>query len=312
MVGFYRSSYFEDDVEIFLGTTQFEATDARRAFPCFDEPALKATFDITIAREDGMGVISNMPNISSTPIEDQPGWYWESFDTTLPMSTYLVAFIVSDFVSISSNANDHVLFRVWARREAIYQAEYALSIGPDVLTYYEDYFSIPFPLPKQDMAALPDFDAGAMENWGLITYRETALLYDPEQSGAYNRQRVGAVVAHELAHQWFGDLVSPAWWSELWLNEGFATYMEYHGLDALNPTFQMLEQFIANDLQYVFATDSLESSHPINVEVDDPAEIWELFDTISYSKGASIIRMMNYYLTEATFRQGLTNYLNEL
>ncbi|XP_018019808.1 puromycin-sensitive aminopeptidase-like protein, partial [Hyalella azteca] len=309
--GFYRSQYTnKSGQKKMIATTQFQPTDARRAFPCFDEPALKAEFEIFIARQANMSAISNMPRINTSLVPDQPGWVWDHFNSSVPMSTYLVAFVVSDFSHINSTANKNTLFRVWARQEAIDQAEYAKAIGPDVTTYFEDYFSIPFPLPKQDMIALPDFSAGAMENWGLITYRETALLYDPAVSSASNKQRVAAVVAHELAHQWFGDLVTPSWWTDLWLNEGFASYLENLGVDAVEPTWKMMEQFLVDDLHSVFALDCLESSHPISIPVGHPSEIEAIFDKISYNKGASIIRMMNHFLTEPTLRQGLTNYLN--
>ncbi|KAL7638669.1 UNVERIFIED_CONTAM: hypothetical protein RMT77_011241 [Armadillidium vulgare] len=313
MVGFYRSSYVQNNKTIYLGATQMEATHARRVFPCFDEPALKATFNIHIARQEGYRVISNMPSRSSLPIENQDGWFWEIFNSTLPMSTYLIAFVVSDFeFNASVETSGTVPFNIWARQEAISQTEYAAYLGPKVLKFYEEYFGIAFPLPKQDMAALPDFKSGAMENWGLITYRETALLYDSQHSKALDKQRIGLTIAHELAHMWFGDLVSPKWWSELWLNEGFATYMEHIGLHSVEPSFKMLEQIVISELYTSFSTDVLDSSHPINVEVNDPEEIDQIFDAISYSKGASIIRMMNYSLTEVTFRKGLYNYLNEL
>ncbi|XP_042234819.1 aminopeptidase N-like [Homarus americanus] len=311
--GFYRSSYKDTDgYEKKIATTQFQPTDARRAFPCFDEPGLKATFEIFLARETSMTSISNMPKFETIPVEGQPGWLWDHFNTSVPMSTYLVAFVVSDFDHMESNANERVLFRVKSRPAAIKQATYALKTGPTVLTFFEKYFNIPFPLPKQDMIAIPDFSAGAMENWGLITYRETAMLYDPAVSAAYNKQRVAVVVAHELAHQWFGNLVTPDWWTDLWLNEGFASFMEYIGVDHAEPSWNMMEQFVPDDLQSVFALDWLESSHPVSIPVGHPDEINEIFDRISYSKGASIIRMMNHFLTESTFRRGLTNYLSSL
>ncbi|KAK3853242.1 hypothetical protein Pcinc_040203 [Petrolisthes cinctipes] len=309
--GFYRSSYRDaNGTEIRLAATQFQATDARRAFPCFDEPGLKATFEIHLARQTNMTTISNMPIKETRHMVGAEGWVWDHYYTTVPMSTYLLAFVVSDFDYFNTTIDDRIQFRVWARKDALEQTKYAMEIGPPILSHFEEYFNQSYPLPKQDMIALPDFAAGAMENWGLITYRETAMLYDPQVSRPRSKYYVGMVISHELAHQWFGNLVTPHWWTDLWLNEGFASYVEHIGVDIVEPSWKVMEQFVINMLQQVFAWDCLESSHKIRVPVNHPNQIGQIFDAISYRKGASIIRMMNHFLTEATLRAGLSDYLN--
>ncbi|XP_033167366.1 aminopeptidase N isoform X1 [Drosophila mauritiana] len=305
--GFYRSSYEVHNETRWVASTQFQATDARRAFPCFDEPALKANFTLHIARPRNMTTISNMPIVSSNDHATMPSYVWDHFAESLPMSTYLVAYAISDFTHISSGN-----FSVWARADAIKSAEYALSVGPRILTFLQDFFNVTFPLPKIDMIALPEFQAGAMENWGLITFRETAMLYDPGVATANNKQRVASVVGHELAHQWFGNLVTPSWWSDIWLNEGFASYMEYLTADAVAPEWKQLDQFVVNELQAVFQLDALSTSHKISHEVFNPQEISEIFDRISYAKGSTIIRMMAHFLTNPIFRRGLSKYLQEM
>ncbi|XP_064105983.1 aminopeptidase N-like [Macrobrachium nipponense] len=313
LVGFYRSQYTDSKGnDKLLAASQFSPTDARRAFPSFDEPGFKATFDIHLARQENMTALSNMPLVATKPIEGEEGWVWDTFDTTLRMSTYLVGFLISDFGFVTSDKLNHTLFKVWTRKEALDQAVYARDVAPPMLTFLEDYFNIKFPLPKLDMAALPDFKFSGMENWGLITYRETALLYSDKLSSVRSKQELGYVLAHEIAHQWFGNLVTPVWWSDLWLKEGFASFMGYIALNSAEPSWRVMEQFVTTIVHPVLEVDSLLSSHPINVEVDNPDQISEIFDFISYRKGASIIRMMQCFLTESTFRRGLTNYLNKL
>ncbi|KAM8973866.1 aminopeptidase N-like isoform 2-T2 [Pelodytes ibericus] len=319
LAGFYRSEYVEDGETKIIATTQMQAPDARKAFPCFDEPAMKATFKITLIHKEDYVALSNMNSISETDVTiDGEPWRRTEFDTTVKMSTYLVAFIVSQFKSIGDPGNSTTTgVRIWGRKKAIEdekQGDYALHITKIILDFFVDYYKAPYPLPKSDQVALPDFSAGAMENWGLVTYRETALLFDEQSSSIGNKERVLTVVSHELAHQWFGNLVTIRWWNDLWLNEGFASYVEYLGADKAEPTWNIKDLTVLNDIHRVMAVDALASSHPLTSkeeEVNTPSEISELFDSIAYSKGASVIRMLSSFLTEEVFIEGLATYLDD-
>ena len=306
--GFYRSQYADGQgQQRLIATTQFEATDARRAFPCWDEPDIKAIFDVTLIVPADLAAISNTNVEGETPLPS--GMKAVRFAQTPKMSTYLLAFIVGDFASVESTAANGTVVRVWATRGSEEQGRFALETSVGLLAYLNDYFGIVYPLSKLDHIAIPDFASGAMENWGAITYRETALLYDPANSAANTRQRIAEVVAHEMAHMWFGDLVTMEWWDDLWLNESFASWMGTKAVDHLFRDWHMWTQFIYEDTNVGLNLDGLRASHPIEAKVRNPAEIRELFDAISYRKGAAILHMLEEMLGAETFRDGLRAYL---
>jgi puromycin-sensitive aminopeptidase len=305
--GFYRSEYsLPDGTKRGMATTQFEAPDARRAFPCWDEPAHKAKFEISLSIPTHLTAISNMPIVSETP--QGAGTKSVRFAESPIMSTYLLAIMVGEFECVEAQA-EGTLVRVWTTPGKKEQGRFALDVSCRLLSFYNDYFGIPYPLPKLDLIAIPDFAAGAMENWGAITYREVALLVDPAHSSAATKQRVAIIIAHEIAHMWFGNLVTMEWWNDLWLNEGFASWIEYKAVDHLFPEWDMWTQFIFADTGPAMSLDGLRNTHPIEAEVKTPHDINELFDAISYSKGAAIIRMLEQFLGEETFRRGLVRYL---
>lgn len=310
MAGFYRSYYNKPDgSKGIIATSQMEATDARRAFPCFDEPNLKAEFTVTLIADKHLTCLSNMDVAQEK--EAPSGKKAVTFNKSPLMSTYLIAFIVGELNYIETNAF-RVPIRVYAPpSEDIENGSYALDIAAKGLEFYEKEFGIPYPLPKLDQVAMPDFAAGAMENWGLITYRTVEVLFDAKTSGAVVKERVSSVILHELAHQWFGNLVTMKFWEGLWLNEGWAEFGARYSLDHLYPDWKLKESFVSEDLQSALSLDGLRSSHPIEVPVNKPEEINQIFDAISYSKGSCVVHMIAEYLGEDVFMEGVRKYLKQ-
>ncbi len=300
--GFYLSKTEKRNYAV----TQFESTDARRAFPSFDEPAFKATYDVTLVVDKGDTAISNTNIVSDTagPGADK---HTIRFALTPKMSTYLVAFLVGDF-QCTTGESDGVPIRGCATPDKVEMAKYAVQAAEFVLHYYDTYFGIKYPMPKLDMIAIPDFEAGAMENFGAITYRETDLLIDEKTASVGGKKNVAEVVAHEMAHQWFGDMVTMQWWDNIWLNEGFATWMENKPVAAWHPEWN-IPQDVAEELNSTLNLDAQRTTRTIRAKADTPDEINEMFDGISYGKAGAVLLMVENYLGEETFRRGVHNYL---
>ncbi|HEX3082381.1 MAG TPA: M1 family metallopeptidase [Candidatus Saccharimonadia bacterium] len=305
--GFYRSNYTVDGRTEVIATTQFEAVHAREAFVCVDEPMAKAVFEVSLTIPDDRTAISNGDVTSEEPAG--AGRKRVSFAASPRMSTYLLAYVVGRFEHLEATTPEGVVVRVHATPGKTSQLGFALETAVRTLSFYTKYFGIPYPLPELDMIAIPDFGAGAMENWGAVTYRETDLLLDPAKTSLANKQRVATVVMHELAHQWFGNLVTLAWWDDLWLNEGFASWIEVFAMDELFPEWQAWDDFVSTTTEYAMGLDGLANTHPIQVHIDDPRSLDEIFDAISYAKGAAIINMLHQYLGAKAFREGLHVYL---
>ncbi|MCJ1249998.1 hypothetical protein MMC30_007224 [Trapelia coarctata] len=322
MAGFYRSRYKpavpavasvpRNEEYHFMFSTQFESCDARRAVPCFDEPNLKATFDFAIEIPHDQTALSNMPEKEVK--EGKNGLKVVSFERTPIMSTYLLSWAfggfeyVEDFTKRKYNGKS-LPVRVYTTRGLKEQGRFGLENAVKIIDYFSEIFKIDYPLPKADLLAVHEFSHGAMENWGLVTYRTTAILFDEVTSDPRYKNRVAYVVAHELAHQWFGNLVTMDWWSELWLNEGFATWVGWFAIDHFYPHWEIWAQFVTEACQTAFTLDSLRSSHPIEVPVKNALEIDQIFDAISYLKGSSVIRMLSGHLGVEVFLNGVSDYL---
>lgn len=309
LYGFYKSTYRTSTGETrTLASTHFEPTSARMAFPCFDEPSFKANFSVRIRRSPEFISLSNMPVVKTVEVDD--GLLEDRFAKTVTMSTYLVAFVICDFKSVTARTSSGVQVSVYAAPEKGLQSHYALEVAVKMLDFYEEYFNIRYPLPKQDLIAIPDFQVGAMENWGLTTYRETSLLVDPPTSSISDKLWVTMVIGHEIAHQWFGNLVTMKWWNDLWLNEGFAKYMEFISVEATYPELRVGEYLL--DICFVAVSyDSLNSSRPISSPAENPTQIEQMFDAVSYDKGACVLHMLRHFLTEDVFQSGIVRYLRK-
>lgn len=297
---------FEENGEIKkIICTQFESHYARQAFPCIDEPEAKATFQLTLEHDKNEVPLSNTEVIKKEVLVKRQK---TTFAVTPIMSTYLLAFVVGNMKSKEAKSKNGVKIRTWATPQQIEHTGFALQNAVKYMDFYEDYYDIPFPLEKCDFVALPDFASGAMENWGLITFREQAMLVD-EHTSLSSKQYVAIVVAHELTHQWFGNLVTMKWWTDLWLNEGFASWMEYLAVNDSFPEWHLWTQFSVDEQQTALKLDALEHTHPVEVPIHHPDEIRTIFDAISYQKGASVIHMLHDYLGPDDFRDGLRLYL---
>ena len=282
---------------------QFESHYARQCFPCIDEPAAKATFDISITTDDPDDkiVLSNMPGKLVDGV-------WK-FNTTPRMSTYLIAFVGGDLISKAGRTKNGVTVSTYATpAQPAESLDFALQTAIKSVEFYEDYFGVTYPLPKLDNVALPDFSAGAMENWGLITYRETAMLVT-DGTAESSKESIATTIAHEISHQWFGNLVTMKWWNDLWLNESFASLMEYIAIDHIYPEFNIWDEYELGYVASALKRDSMPGVQSVQQEVETPDEIATLFDSaIVYAKGERLLKMLRACVGEDVFRHGLTNY----
>ena len=310
MHGLYPCYFTHDGVKKQLFATQFESHHAREVFPCVDEPAAKAEYDLTLITRPRITVLGNMPVKSE---EENGNSITTTFEKTPRMSSYLLAFVIGELHKKTARTKSGVKVNVWATpAQNENTLDFALDIATRSIDFYDEYFGVKYPLPKSDHVALPDFSSGAMENWGLITYRESCLLADPELTPESSRRFIATVIAHELSHQWFGNLVTMQWWNDLWLNESFANMMEYVAIDALQPDWHMWEDFATNEVTAALRRDSLDGVQSVQADVNHPDEISTLFDpAIVYAKGGRLLVMVRKLIGEETFRAGLKSYFEK-
>ncbi|MDE1856680.1 MAG: M1 family metallopeptidase [Candidatus Micrarchaeota archaeon] len=306
MYGFYRSSYEHNGKTEYILTSQFEAPSARSAFVCIDEPAYKATYDVSFIIDRGLQAISNATIKSEEPAGE--GKKLVLFNTTPKMSTYLLYLGVGKFDIVESRLGRLKVRAITVPGKAKY-TKLAMRFGKQFISYLEGYFGIKYPLPKLDLIAIPDFAAGAMENWGAITFREIALLGDEKKTSVSIQQRIAETISHELVHQWFGDLVTMEWWNDIWLNESFATYMAYKAMESVYPQWKMMVEYVDSEVGEALSADQLRSTHPISFNVNTAGEVAEMFDSISYAKGGSVLYMLEDFVGKDIFRKGLHIYL---
>ena len=310
MHGLYPCYFTHDGVKKQLFATQFESHHAREVFPCVDEPAAKAEYDLTLITRPGITVLGNMP----VKFQEENGdSHTTTFERTPRMSSYLLAFVIGELHKKSARTKSGVEVNVWATpAQNENTLDFALDIATRSIDFYDEYFGVKYPLPKSDHVALPDFSSGAMENWGLITYRESCLLADPDLTPESSRRFIATVIAHELSHQWFGNLVTMNWWNDLWLNESFANMMEYVAIDALQPNWHMWEDFATNEVTAALRRDSLDGVQSVQADVNHPDEISTLFDpAIVYAKGGRLLVMVRKLIGEEAFRAGLKSYFEK-
>ena len=310
MHGLYPCYFTHDGIKKQLFATQFESHHAREVFPCVDEPAAKAEYDLTLITRSGITVLGNMPIKSEGENGDS---HTTTFEKTPRMSSYLLAFVIGELHKKTARTKSGVEVNVWATpAQNENTLDFALDIATRSIDFYDEYFGVKYPLPKSDHVALPDFSSGAMENWGLITYRESCLLADPELTPESSRRFIATVIAHELSHQWFGNLVTMNWWNDLWLNESFANMMEYVAIDALHPEWRMWEDFATNEGTAALRRDSLDGVQSVQADVNHPDEISTLFDpAIVYAKGGRLLVMVRKLIGEEAFRAGLKSYFEK-
>ena len=310
MHGLYPCYFTHDGVKKQLFATQFESHHAREVLPCVDEPAAKAEYDLTLITRSGITVLGNMPVKSE---EENGDSLTTIFEKTPRMSSYLLAFVIGELHKKTARTKSGVEVNVWATpAQNENTLDFALDIATRSIDFYDEYFGVKYPLPKSDHVALPDFSSGAMENWGLITYRESCLLADPELTPESSRRFIATVIAHELSHQWFGNLVTMQWWNDLWLNESFANMMEYVAIDALHPEWHMWEDFATNEVTAALRRDSLDGVQSVQADVNHPDEISTLFDpAIVYAKGGRLLVMVRKLIGEEAFRAGLKSYFEK-